>query len=143
MVKTVRVINMIKTGKNLLLTFCALLIGMGVHAQNKSLVNTSKSPYAVLSSLDMGDVKWTNGFWADRFKVCRDSMIPNMWRIYSDPKMGHAIQNFEIAAGLDTGSHVGPPFQDGDFYKLFEAVAAMYAVTKDPKIDALMDKNIA
>jgi len=70
-------------------------------------------------------------------------MIPNLWRIYTDPKIGHATQNFEIAAGLDTGSHVGPPFQDGDFYKLFEAVAAMYAVTKDPKLDVLMNKTIA
>src|ERR1700742_2795273 len=80
-----------------------------VSAQSKALVNTSASPYAKLSSVNMGDVIWTNGFWADRFRVCRDSMIPNMWRIYTDAKIGHATQNFEIAAGLDTGSHVGPP----------------------------------
>lgn len=112
-------------------------------AQNKSLVNTSKSPYAVLSSVDMDGVTWTKGFWADRFKVCRDSMLPNLWKVYTDPAMGHATQNFAIAAGLDTGSHVGPPFQDGDFYKLIEGVASMYAVTKDAKLDALMDKTIA
>lgn len=113
------------------------------YAQDKALVNTSASPYAKLRSVNMGDVSWTTGFWADRFKACRETMIPNLWKIYSDPKMGHAIQNFEIAAGLDTGSHVGPPFQDGDFYKLFEAVAAMYAVTHDPKLDQLMDNTIA
>jgi len=112
-------------------------------AQDKALVNTSDSKYAKLSSVDMGDVTWTNGFWADRFKVCRETMIPNLWRIYTDPKIGHGIQNFEIAAGLDTGSHVGPPFQDGDFYKLFEAVVAMYAVTHDPKLDTMMDHTIA
>ena len=114
-----------------------------LYAQDKALVNTSASPYARLSSVNMGDVSWTTGFWADRFKVCRETMIPNLWKIYSDPKMGHAIQNFKIAAGLDTGSHVGPPFQDGDFYKLFEAVAAMYAATHDPKLDQLMDNTIA
>ncbi|MGN6179670.1 MAG: aceric acid hydrolase [Mucilaginibacter sp.] len=114
-----------------------------LNAQDKALVNTADSKYAKLTSVDMGDVTWTNGFWADRFNVCRETMIPNLWRIYTDPKIGHGIQNFEIAAGLDTGSHVGPPFQDGDFYKLFEAVAAMYAVTHDPKLDALMDKTIA
>lgn len=112
-------------------------------AQNKALVNTTASPFAKLSSVDMGNVIWTTGFWADRFKVCRDTMIPNLWRIYTDPKIGHAIQNFAIAAGLDTGKHVGPPFQDGDFYKLFEAVASMYTVTKDPKLNAIMDKTIA
>nr|WP_183574425.1 glycoside hydrolase family 127 protein [Mucilaginibacter sp. X5P1] len=120
-----------------------ILSANALYAQDKALVNTSASPYAKLSSVNMGDVNWTTGFWADRFKVCRETMIPNLWKIYSDPKMGHAIQNFEIAAGLDTGSHVGPPFQDGDFYKLFEAVAAMYAATHDPKLDQLMDNTIA
>lgn len=112
-------------------------------AQNKALVNTSKSPYAKLSSLDMGNVTWTKGFWADRFQVCRDTMIPNLWKVYTDPNISHAFKNFEIAAGLDTGLHAGPPFHDGDFYKLFEAVASMYAVTHDPKLDVLMDKTIA
>jgi DUF1680 family protein len=112
------------------------------YAQNKGLVNTGKSPFAQLSSVDMGNVTWTNGFWADRFKVCRDTMIPNLWRVYTDPKISHAYRNFEIAAGLDTGSHEGPPFHDGDFYKLFEAVASMYASTRDPKLDELMDKTI-
>ena len=124
------------------LTVMILIAGQISIAQTKSLVNTSKSPYALLSSTDMDGVTWTKGFWADRFQVCRDSMLPNLWKVYTDPKMGHATQNFEIAAGLDTGSHVGPPFQDGDFYKLFEGMASMYAVTKDPKIDALMDKTI-
>jgi len=132
--------NIVKAG------FCGLIVFMHCEtgfAQDNALVNTTKSPYAKLESVNMGDVTWTKGFWADRFKVCRDSMIPNMWRIYADPKMGHAVQNFEIAAGLDTGSHVGPPFQDGDFYKLFEAVAVMYTETHDKKLDELMDRTIA
>ncbi len=113
------------------------------NAQSKALVNTSASPYARLSSVNMGDVTWTKGFWADRFQVCHDTMIPNLWKVYTDPNVSHAFKNFEIAAGLDTGSHSGPPFHDGDFYKLVEAVASMYAVTHDPKLDALMDKTIA
>jgi DUF1680 family protein len=91
----------------------------------------------------MGNVQWTKGFWAERFKACRDSMIPHMWSVYTDNKSGHAIQNFEVAAGLDTGSHVGPPFQDGDFYKLLEAMTAMYATNKDKKLDEELDKTIA
>ncbi|MDN3548414.1 aceric acid hydrolase [Mucilaginibacter aquaedulcis] len=126
-----------------LLAICLILVVGDASAQQKALVNTGKSKYAKLSSVDMGDVTWTNGFWADRFKVCRDTMIPNLWRIYTDAKVSHAYRNFEIAAGLDTGSHQGPPFHDGDFYKLFEAVASMYASTHDPKFDALMDKTIA
>jgi len=132
-----------KVMKRVLLILTIILSFNQLKAQDKALTNTADSKYAKLSSVNMGDVSWTNGFWADRFKVCRETMIPNLWKIYSDPKMGHAIQNFEIAAGLDTGSHVGPPFQDGDFYKLFEAVAAMYAAIHDPKLDALMDNTIA
>jgi DUF1680 family protein len=91
----------------------------------------------------MGDVQWTKGFWAERFQVCRDSMVPNIWRIYTDPNISHAFRNFEIAAGLDTGSYKGPTFHDGDFYKTLEAVASMYAATRDKKLDDIMDAAIA
>ena len=90
----------------------------------------------------MGSVHWTKGFWAERFQVCKDSMVPNMWHIYNDDQISHAFKNFEIAAGLDTGSHKGPSFHDGDYYKTLEAVAALYAVTKDGKLDVAMDKAI-
>lgn len=90
----------------------------------------------------MSDVKLTDGFWAEKLKVCRDSMIPYMWDLYKDPKSAHAFTNFEIAAGLKGGEHVGPPFHDGDFYKLIEALAAVYSVTKDPCLDRYMDEVI-
>jgi DUF1680 family protein len=141
MLRRIKISNMKNIWKCAVVIMCLTLVGKISYAQNKALVNTTKSPYAQLSSLDMGNVTWTNGFWADRFKVCRDTMIPNLWRVYTDPKISHAYRNFEIAAGLDTGSHEGPPFHDGDFYKLFEAVASMYASTHDPKLDELMDKT--
>src|SRR5690606_5094225 len=87
-------------------------------------------------------VTWTNGFWGDRFGVYKDSMILNMWNTLNDPDISHAFRNFEIAAGKEEGSHQGPPFHDGDFYKWFEGVASVYAMTKDPKLDALMDSII-
>src|SRR5690349_19301112 len=124
-----------------LLNLCSLF-ALITFAQDKSLTNTSKSTYAKLHSVNMGDVQWTSGFWAERFQVCRDSMVPNMWRIYNDANISHAFKNFEIAAGLDTGSHLGPSFHDGDYYKTLEAVAALYATTKDPKLVEMMDKAI-
>jgi len=90
----------------------------------------------------MGDVQWKSGFWSERFKVCKDSMVPNIWNIYNDAKISHAFKNFEIAAGLDTGSHKGPSFHDGDYYKMLEAVASVYAITKDKRLDSMMDKVI-
>jgi DUF1680 family protein len=118
------------------------LFAFQVNAQDKALVNNSGSPYAKLHSINMGDVTWTKGFWADRFKVATETMVPNMWAIYNDPKISHAFKNFEIAAGLDTGSHSGPSFHDGDYYKTLEAVASLYASTKDPKLLQMMDKAI-
>ncbi|HEY1114328.1 MAG TPA: beta-L-arabinofuranosidase domain-containing protein, partial [Chitinophagaceae bacterium] len=112
-------------------------------AQDKALVNNSGSVYAVVKNIDMDDVLWTDGFWGERFKVCKESMVPNLWRIYNDPAVSHAFRNFEIAAGLDTGEHKGPSFHDGDFYKTLESVASVYAVSKDPKLDEWMDKAIS
>lgn len=113
-----------------------------VHAQDKALVNTSGSKYAKLHGVNMAGVTWTKGFWADRFKVATETMVPNMWAIYNDPKISHAFKNFEIAAGLDTGSHAGPSFHDGDYYKTLEAVSVLYASTKNPKLNTMMDKAI-
>ena len=117
-------------------------VSLCVNAQDKALVNTSNSPYAKLHSINMTDVTWTKGFWADRFKVATETMVPNMWAIYNDPKISHAFENFKIAAGLDTGSHAGPSFHDGDYYKTLEAVAVLYASTKNPKLNEMMDKAI-
>jgi DUF1680 family protein len=112
------------------------------NAQSNSLVNTSQSKYAKLSSIDLTSVTWTKGFWAERFAVCKDSMIPYMWKTFKNPEIAHSYRNFEIAAGLQKGEHQGPPFHDGDFYKWLEGVAMVYAVTKDKNIDLLMDTII-
>jgi len=110
-------------------------------AQN-GLVNTQASPHAKLNSVGMSDVQWTKGFWAERFAVCRDAMVPQLWKTYTSKDMCYSFQNFRIAAGLDTGRFRGPSFHDGDFYKTLEAVAAMYAATKDKQLDAWMDEAI-
>lgn len=140
---TIRMRDKLKTG----LILAALSAGMIMFAddsrgQDKSLVNTTSSPYVKLKNVNMGDVKLTGGFWAERLKVCQDSMIPYMWNLYKDPEVAHAFRNFEIAAGLKEGKHSGPPFHDGDFYKLIEALSAMYAITKDPKLDKYIDEVI-
>jgi uncharacterized protein len=143
MVKTTKKCKQMKM--NRIIATVLLLSGLTTasSAQDKSLVNTSQSPHAKLQSLNMRDVTWTTGFWADRFKVASETMVPNMWRIYNDAKISHAFKNFEIAAGLDTGNHKGPSFHDGDYYKTLEAMASVYAVSRDKKLDAMMDKAIA
>ncbi len=107
-----------------------------------SLVNTQGSSYAKLTGVGISDVQWTKGFWAERFAVCRDAMLPQLWQTYTSKNICYSFQNFRVAAGLDTGRFRGPSFHDGDFYKTLEAVAAMYANTKDKKLEAWMDEAI-
>ncbi|MDR2804649.1 MAG: glycoside hydrolase family 127 protein [Dysgonamonadaceae bacterium] len=114
-----------------------------IQAQNnKSLVNTSQSPYAKLMNTELDAVRWTEGFWAERFAVCKNTMSIELFKTYLDEHISHAFKNFEIAAGHDEGSHSGPPFHDGDFYKAFESLASLYAVTKDKNLDRWMDEII-
>ena len=111
----------------------------------------SRTKQAVMQNTPMGAVRWTGGFWGDRFQILSTAGIWSMWDTWNTPwetvdaegKHGsHGFRNFEVAAGTVKGKHHGPPFHDGDMYKWLEACAAVYAVTKDPKIDALMDKFI-
>ena len=111
----------------------------------------SHSQQAKMKNLPMGTTRWTGGFWGDRFNMLSTTGIWDMWDTWNTPwetldadgKHGsHGFRNFEVAAGTVKGKHHGPPFHDGDMYKWLEACAAVYAVTKDPKIDVLMDKFI-
>ena len=74
-------------------------------------------------------VKWTGGFWGERFGVFSGTSLQSMWETWKSDK-GHSYNNFMIAAGEKKGKRHGPPFHDGDMYKWLEAVAAVYAVNK-------------
>lgn len=123
----------------LLLLGCTLLGS----AQDEGLVGNANSPYSKLHSLALDDVAWTDGFWHTQSEVERQNTLPFMWDLYHDAEVTHAYRNFEIAAGLMKGTHDGPSFHDGDFYKIMEAMASVYATTKDKKLDKQMDQAIA
>ncbi len=114
----------------------------GASGKVKKQNGIHQSPHAKLQNININDVHWTGGFWADRFDLCHHTMIPNLWEIFRNPEISHAYSNFLIAAGLAEGEHHGPKFNDGDFYKWLEAVAFTYGVTKDAALDHLMDEII-
>jgi len=120
-------------------------------ATAQGLTDMTNSRQAQMKNTPLGAVKWTGGFWGDRFNMLSTTGIWDMWNTWNTPweiidDMGlhgsNGFRNFEVAAGTVKGKHHGPPFHDGDMYKWLEACATVYAVTKDPKIDALMDKFI-
>jgi len=128
--------------KKNIIVLSAVLFSITSFAQNKGLVDNSASPYSKLRSVGLQDVNWTNGFWKEQLNVENKETLPFMWDLYHNDEVSHAYANFEIAAGNRKGTFKGPSFHDGDFYKIFEGLAATYAVTKDKKLDKQMDEAI-
>lgn len=107
------------------------------------VLKNEASPFAKLRSADLGRVRWTEGFWAERFKQCRDVTLPHQWRLLSDPKSGHALTNLRIAAGLEQGGFAGTLWHDEWVYKWLEAAASIYASESSRDLDRRMDEAIA
>ncbi|MHC4074616.1 MAG: beta-L-arabinofuranosidase domain-containing protein, partial [Planctomycetota bacterium] len=95
-----------------------------------------------LKSVDFRDVRWTGGFWADRFAVNRNVTLPKLWELASDPEMGHAIQNLRIAAGIEKGQFKGTHWQDAWVYKWLESACYIYAVTGDEELGGQIDQIV-
>ena len=111
--------------KNLILIVAGLLSASSVMAQNGGLTDMSKSKFSQMSNTPLGAVKWTGGFWGERFGVYSNTSLQSMWNTWNNPDISHGFRNFEIAAGDCQGEHWGPPFHDGDMYKWLEGVASV------------------
>jgi DUF1680 family protein len=102
-------------------------------------LTAADSPHAKLRGVDLVDVRWTGGFWAEKFELCRRAMLPSVEAALLDERNSEQLINLKIAAGLEQGSYRGTDWSDGDCYKWIEAMAHMYAVTKDAELDRKMD----
>ncbi len=113
-----------------------------VRAQQVSgITDTHQSKYAIMTSTPINAVNWNGGFWGERFSVFSNTSLQSMWETWQT-KEGKGFNNFLIASGEIEGEHHGPPFHDGDMYKWLEAVAAVYAINKNPELDKIMDRFI-
>src|SRR5690606_31456068 len=107
------------------------------------LVDTSQCPHAVVESVGLAEVRWTHGFWADRFEVCRTRSLPAMWDIMKGTQYKPFLKHFLIAAGEADGGYHGARWNDGDFYKFLEAVCATLASHPDPELEQIVEESIA
>ena len=123
------------------ITTLLLACALPAQAQQNGLTDTHNSRYAVMTAAPLSAVKWTGGFWGERFQVLSQTSLLSMWQTWQT-KEGKGFNNFLIAAGEQQGDHHGPPFHDGDMYKWLEAVASVYAINKDPELDRVMDRFI-
>ena len=122
-------------------TAALLAVSTTAMAQKNGITDTGKSKFAVVSSTPVSAVKWTDGFWGERFGVFSGTSVQSMWETWKSDK-GHGWNNFLIAAGEKKGKRHGPPFHDGDMYKWLEALTAVYAVNKDPEVGKIMDRFV-
>ncbi|WP_424447065.1 glycoside hydrolase family 127 protein [Microbacterium arborescens] len=90
--------------------------------------------HAPLRPLDAEQARWVRGFWGNVHARTRDVTVPRIWDSLSDPDVSPGLRNFRLAAGLEAGSHVGPPFMDGDFYKWFEAATDRLETDPDDEL---------
>ena len=114
---------------------------IGLVAQPAPAANPSR--FAQMEPLPLGAARWTSGFWADRFELCRAQMIPSMERLMEGTNDTQFFRNFEIAAGQAAGRSRGASFNDGDFYKWMEGATASLAIEKNPALEARLDEIIA
>ncbi len=110
-----------------------------VNAQG--ITDTKNSKRAVVTAAPMNATRWTDGFWGERFIVYSTVSVQDMWKTWQSDKC-NGFQNFLVASGKKEGRHRGPAFHDGDMYKWFESLVAVYAITKDPKLAEIMDEFV-
>lgn len=127
--------------KNLIVISLSLITLQALVAQEQGIINNSQSPNVKIKSIDMGDCIWIEGFWAEKFKICEEAMVPYMGSLLTGD-VGHSLNNFKIAAGLQEGEHKGMHWHDGDFYKYMEAAMYVYAQNGDEKILSELDGYI-
>ncbi len=101
--------------------------------KQRAIINDAVSPHVKLKNINIGDCRWTEGFWADKYQLCEDVMVPHMGTLLKGD-IGHAYNNFKIAAGLKRARHKGMWWHDGDFYKWMESAVYVYANNGDEAI---------
>jgi len=100
-----------------------------------------------IRAIPMNNVRITDAFWSLRQKLMTDVTIPYMEKILRDEVPGaeksHAISNFRMAAGEESGEFYGMVFQDSDVAKWLEAAAYSLALKDDPALSERVDDVVA
>ena len=100
-----------------------------------------------IREIPLNRVRITDAFWSPRQRLMTDVTIPYMEKILRDEVPGaeksHAISNFCMAAGEETGEFYGMVFQDSDVAKWLEAAAYSLALKPDKELEARVDDVVA
>ena len=101
---------------------------------------------AAFPEISPRQVRIDDRFWSGRQRILAEVTIPYMEKILRDEIPGaersHALKNFSIAAGDETGEYYGMVFQDSDVYKWIEATAYALNVKPDPALRERLERVI-
>jgi len=100
------------------------------------------SPHRQLSPVPMASVRWTKGFWANRFKNNSEVSLPHLWNRLAAPEGGHVLQNLRIAAGLDKGKFAGESWADEWMAKWIESAIVIQTYTGNKELERQIDEAI-
>ena len=108
---------------------------------HRPVIDNTQSPYTRLRGIPMQDTQLTGGFFAGRFDLAANKMLPAMERTMLGEGTAN-LNRIKWAAGLIDEPQHGSPWGDGDNYKWIEGMAHVYNVTRDPALDRKMDEWI-
>jgi DUF1680 family protein len=124
------------------LSLVAVLACFAISSRAADVIDVSRSPAAKVHAIGVDEIRWTEGFWADRYATLRDHSLPAMTTLMRGHEYKPYYENFLIAAGDMEGDYHGAPFNDGDYYKFLEAVTAVWAINHDPELKRILDTSI-
>ena len=100
-----------------------------------------------IREVPLSKVTITDAFWSPRQQLMTDVTIPYMEKILRDEIPGaeksHALSNFRMAAGEESGEFYGMVFQDSDVAKWLEAAAYSLALKPDAELEKRVDDAVA
>ncbi len=100
----------------------------------------------MLKEIDLKNIKIKDDFWTPFQNKVIDMVIPYQEKILrdaiEDAEKSHAIENFEIAAGLKTGEFYGMVFQDSDVAKWLEGASYSLIIRPNADLEERMDAII-
>lgn len=107
--------------------------------KNKPVLDTARSPKAVLHGVPVSSVKLGDGFWTQRRKANTDVSLPTLLELFEQKGI---LDNFRRAAGSKDVPRRGPLYTDSDVYKWLEAVAFVLQERDHPTLRQAADKVI-
>ncbi|MHA3979113.1 glycoside hydrolase family 127 protein [Halovulum sp. GXIMD14794] len=100
------------------------------------------SPHSPLKRPHDRAVRWTGGFWGDKFDMVKRESLQSVLDALEDPANAAYFGNFRAAA-KGKGTFHGRYWSDGDCYKAIETMLLFLDIEHDADLEAQIDARIA